>query len=348
MPEITILNSDYPDIKFSASDTDGTVESVEILTKSASQSEYYSRRTYTAEEAESEMTFAIYSHYFDEGINEVKIIATDNEGATTEEILTYNTYDLFNIDYFPTDETDTGVVEIGATVNLPIHYDSYFMSVYQSSAQPTDRQFDITVEIADNSDYIDSITYNSNDNNNGDTAIIQHAMVNAGDYYIKINITDSKGWQAEEIEYVLTVIEIFYFLEEPQIERGAMQANSITVKSDTAEYTATTDPPPSADELIETEISIEEGDEATCQAVAEKLIEKWGKEPLTITGPVNLTVTLKFKEKIRIVIPTNEIDDYFIVQKKTHYVTENTTEIVAGDIMLDENELLARILSEME
>lgn len=141
--------------------------------------------------------------------------------------------------------------------------------------------------------------------------------------------------------------ENLYFVEEPRIETQGIMATHVTVKSETAEYTASLANIPDENK-IEQLVPIEEGSQAICQAVAEELLARWGREQLSINGPIDLTVKLRFKEKVRVVIPAAGIDGLFIVQKKVHNLANFTTEVTCGDIILSNNELLARIMEKLE
>ena len=141
--------------------------------------------------------------------------------------------------------------------------------------------------------------------------------------------------------------EDLYFIDEPSIQTQGVIATHITVRSPSAEFTASIPATPT-ENMIERIIEIKEGNSATCQAVAEGLLERWGREQLTITGRVPLVVTLRFKQLVKVYIPVAGIDDEFVLQRKEHDLSSFETRVTVGDIVLSDEELFARILEEME
>lgn len=204
------------------------------------------------------------------------------------------------------------------------------------------------ITIADNPDYDNPDNYITDFVNQDEPVTIEHAFDERGTYYIEMYAENELGDVSETKEITLDVIILKYFLQNPQVKTQAPQANSVTVRSPAAEYTATTDPEPSNDELIERLVEIDEGDSSTCQAIAEELINKWGEEQRSVSGEINLTVNLDFKQKVQIVAPDNGIDEEMVVQKKKHDIANQKTMITCGDIILDDNELLTRILDDMK
>jgi len=137
--------------------------------------------------------------------------------------------------------------------------------------------------------------------------------------------------------------EHLYFIEEPQIQIQEYAATHVTVKSPDASYTASL--PDIVDERrVDRLVEIDAGDEEVCQEIAEELLSRWGREQVTIYGSVPFTVVLTFKQKVRIVIPSAGMDEELILQRKEHVLETYITNITCGDIMLSDDELLARLL----
>lgn len=233
------------------------------------------------------------------------------------------------------------------TINEIINLDIIDIGARARYTPDQDRQYKAIIEIADNPDYTNSTQYITNPVDGGIKAVYDHPLTVANTYYVKIHLEDTEGIVTSSYEYTFDAEEILYFLENPGVETQAPQANEITVRSPTASHTATTDPAPTADEKIQKIVEIDEGSQLVCQAVAEELIKRWGKEQITVSGPVDLTVTTQFKRELRTVVNEANIDDTLILQKKNHDVTGGVTELTLGDINLDESELLARILDDM-
>ena len=137
------------------------------------------------------------------------------------------------------------------------------------------------------------------------------------------------------------------FLAEPQATVRAPIATHITVKSPTNSYTAIISPTPTEATKIERIVNIDTGNATVCQAIAEELIGRWGRQQVSVSGVIPLDVRLKFKEKLHIKIPQAGIDEPLTLQRKQHDVFAGTTSIVCGDIILDDNELIARMLQDL-
>ena len=138
----------------------------------------------------------------------------------------------------------------------------------------------------------------------------------------------------------------YYFISDPSISTQGVVANYITVKSPTASYTASKTGVAS-DNKIERVVPIDTGDTAICKVVAERLLERWGEEQFSVTGDIAFNVGLEFKEKVHLVIPTAGIDGNYILQRKEHSIGNFATTVTLGDIILSENELVARILQDL-
>jgi len=140
--------------------------------------------------------------------------------------------------------------------------------------------------------------------------------------------------------------KIIMFLEEPAIETEGPKATHVTVSSPDAEYTACKDVP--TEKKVERTVKVDTGDTFACQVVAEQLLDRWGNEQVSITGTAAFVVGLDFREKVKVKIPTAGIDGEYILQRKEHNLSELTTNLTVGDIILSDDELLARILADLE
>ena len=141
--------------------------------------------------------------------------------------------------------------------------------------------------------------------------------------------------------------EDLYFIDEPVITIQRPLATHITVRSKTHEATAELSgvlPENTIEKLIE----INEGNEDVCQTVADRLLEKYGREQRSVSGVVDLVVTTKFKEQMRIVVPVANIDEFMTLQKKEHDLASSTTRVTFGDAIPSQDEILSRILEELE
>lgn len=147
-------------------------------------------------------------------------------------------------------------------------------------------------------------------------------------------------------EHATKLTEDLYFIDEPVIEFQGRIATHVIVKSPTAEYTSAL-PNIAKENMIERKVNIEVGNVTTCREVGERLLEKWGRNQRSITGNVPIVVTAKFKEKMRIWVPVANIDEYMILQRKVHDLATMKTTLTLGDIILSEEEHLARVLQEL-
>ena len=137
------------------------------------------------------------------------------------------------------------------------------------------------------------------------------------------------------------------FIKTPQVNRRAPQANAVTVESPTAEYTATASGL-SEDKKIERLVEIDEGDISVCQEVAEELLSRWSRELKSVSGLILLNQDLVFRKKAMININEAMIEDEdMVIQKLEHDIIAQTTLVICGDIILDDAELLARILENL-
>jgi hypothetical protein len=227
------------------------------------------------------------------------------------------------------------------------------LGIVEISAKATSiygRDCRLVLLVANNAEYANPQSYQTGFFSSGEIGSITIGLARRGVNYLRLTAEDSEGL-TQSIDYTLEVIHTLYFIEEPQVVILGPQATHVTVRvknsSPVVEHTAHVTPEPGPDKIIERLVEIDSGTASTCQAVAEQLVTRWGREQKTVTGNINLTVTLSFKEKVYIIIPDAGIDEEMILQEKSHNVTEAITTITCGDIILDDSELLARILDEL-
>ena len=144
------------------------------------------------------------------------------------------------------------------------------------------------------------------------------------------------------------ILSIRLFIKEPKVKKQGLIATHVIVRSPTNEATANITPEPGIATKIERLIKIPEGDETACQEVADELVAKWGREQISVSGPVDLTVTLLFRQKVLVIVDKANIDTNMILQKKVHNILDASTTVVCGDIILSDDELIARILEGIE
>jgi hypothetical protein len=137
--------------------------------------------------------------------------------------------------------------------------------------------------------------------------------------------------------------EDLYFIDEPTIQTQAILATHLYITSPTHQVIVNL--PGIADEnRIEKKVDISAGNAETCQAIGEQLLEKWGRTQRSVSGEVDLVVTTKFKQKMRVWVPSANIDEFMPLQKKEHNIVDERTRLTLGDIILNESEYLARVL----
>ena len=232
------------------------------------------------------------------------------------------------------DDIYVGVIPVSAVIT----------SVYS-------RQCFLTVYVSNSSDFTEATSDFTSLKDSGQTFSVDAIFPYAGLWHVKIVAEDSTGLYTEEI-ITVNVTRTLFFINEPKIDLQSPQASHVTVRvkdSDpVVEYTANATPEAGANDKIERLVEIDSGTALVCQTVAEQLIERWGREQKSISGDVDLTVALSFKEKIHIIDVQSGINAEFILQEKFHNVGEMTTRITVGDIILDDSELLARILDKLK
>jgi hypothetical protein len=135
-----------------------------------------------------------------------------------------------------------------------------------------------------------------------------------------------------------------YFIETPKVKEKINNANHIIVKSPVAEYELKPQSI-SADKYITRVVEISDGDISVCRGVAERLFNYWNKEIKSIQGKVILRMDTNFKKKIGVIIPEVNIDEVLVLRKVEHDIIQQKTTIKAGDLILSDNEILARILA---
>lgn len=137
------------------------------------------------------------------------------------------------------------------------------------------------------------------------------------------------------------------FIEPPTVRREYPKANRVIVKSPSSEYTATS-PEISEDHIIERLVEIDAGSVGVCREVAERLLERWSRINVSVEGEVRLAVGLSFKEKVKVFIDESNLSgEYLPLRSAEHNVVDHTTRVVCGDIILSDEELLARILDDL-
>ncbi len=141
--------------------------------------------------------------------------------------------------------------------------------------------------------------------------------------------------------------EDLYFIDEPVVEFQGRMATHVMVISPTHRYESALEDI-ALENKIERRVTIDVGDEEICKLTGERLLQKWGRAQRSVTGNVKLVVTTKFREKVRVWIPAaNIINEYMILQRKVHDIGTVRTTLVLGDLILGEEEHLARVLQEM-
>ena len=212
---------------------------------------------------------------------------------------------------------------------------------------PYGRVVQLTIEIASDADFTSPVTYALPAVESGEQAIVDHAVTEGGTWYIRMTATDTEELQTV-LEYSFFAGQFIQFIEMPIIQLEPQQATHVTVKvrGATTEYTAVVDPVPPPDKAVERLFYIQAGTTTTCQAVAEAFLAKLGRPQVRVSGVIPLTVTLRFGQKVRVKIPDAGIDEEMVLQRKEHRINEQeaATHVVLGDIIVSDNELLARIL----
>lgn len=179
----------------------------------------------------------------------------------------------------------------------------------------------------------------------GSTILSGAGNITASAYLIKLGSALLTGGGALSASgYTNSLVQ---FLSKPAVTARAPVATHVTVKSPTHNYTAVITPTPTEATKIERIVDIETGDATVCQSIAEELVGRWGRRQVSVSGVIPLDVRLKFKEKIHIRIPNAGIDEPLVLQRKEHDVFGGSTSIVCGDIILDDNELIARMLQDL-
>lgn len=145
-------------------------------------------------------------------------------------------------------------------------------------------------------------------------------------------------------------IVIYQFISDPTVKLQQPVATHVKVVSPdyTTGYTAVISPAPSADKAKYRFVEIPEGDSTVCQQVAESLLAKWSVERKNVVGKISLNFALKFEEYVYVVIPQAGIDEELIIQKLVHNISNMTTTMTLGDdVLLNDDELIARIIDEL-
>ena len=316
-------------------------ESYEIRYREDGVAEWTS---YTETTTETEHTFPAYEFDVDKDYEWMVVVTDEDSSEIESDIVDFNTSNPVVRNPIPEQETDIGITDFSA-----------------EARSPQDRDVKLRITIADNEAYTDATEYETDFTDLEYYFLMAemlsrqsewvrlgviHPIKTPGTYYIKMQAEDTEGLTSAELEYEIVAIQTLYFIETPSVDTRGPQATHVTVKSPTNEHTANlegiTD-----DKKIERLVEIDGGDASACEVVANELLDRWGREQVSVSGQVNLTVVLDFKEKVKIVVPEAGIDGEYTLQKKAHDVTGMTTRITCGDIILSDNELLARILDEV-
>lgn len=317
-------------------------------------------------------TTATQTHY----LIEYKIIGAENY-ISTGAIESSNLYHTFDADTFDADKEyewrvlsyDSAIpanynyseIATFSTINLPLitnksleQDDEVEVGVLTASATITsiyDRQCKLKILVSTSSDFAEYTEDEGSYKDSGEVHSLLVIIPYVGQWYIRYIAEDSEGLITTET-ISINAKRTIYFISEPKIELQSPQATHITVRvknSDpVVEYTAYSTPEAGTNDMIERLVEIDSGTLGVCQSVAEQLIARWGREQKSISGDIDLTVTLNFKEKIHIIDGQSGIDAEFILQEKSHNVTEMITSITVGDIILDDSEMLARILDKLK
>lgn len=292
-----------------------------------------------------ELGFELYAgkHVFPAGTFEVGKIyewqvryyeAGEDDPSKWSDIATCDTVRPVILNPVPVVESSvkTGILQFGAVLKSPYG-----------------RDVELKIEIADNEDFTGPTIYDLPLVHSGQKSIVDHAMTQAGYWWVRMTAIDTLQEQTV-LTYRFFAGQFLQFIDFPDIQTQGPQATHITVraKGTTTEYTAVISPEPPAANKIERLVEIESGTQAQCQKVAEQLLERWGREQRSVSGTVDLIVTLRFDQKIRVKCLPAGIDEEMILQKKEHDVLGNpSTRVTLGDIILSDDELLARVLDEL-
>jgi hypothetical protein len=136
------------------------------------------------------------------------------------------------------------------------------------------------------------------------------------------------------------------FIETPDLTIKEVKANRVIVNSPTDSYTAEYSDI-SQDNIIEKQVEIEEGNINVCKQIADSLLSEWNRKEISITGKVKLNLGLMFEKKSYIIIPDGKIAGNYKIQKLSHNIDDYTTTFIAGDKLLSESEIIARVLNKM-
>lgn len=215
---------------------------------------------------------------------------------------------------------------------------------------PYGNDIQLTIEVDDNPEFTSTTTYTLPAVSSGESATVEHAFKVAGYWHVRMTATDTAANQTI-LTYTIFAGQFIQFLAPPDVQLQAPQATHVTVRvrGTTTEYTAVREPVSPPEKMVERLVYIDSGTQATCQAVAQELIAKWGREQVSVKGVIPLTLVLKPDQKVRVVIPEIGLNGELILQKKFHdVIPRSETHVELGDIMLSEQELIARIIDDLE
>ncbi len=219
----------------------------------------------------------------------IKAIDPEDSGWSAEDSITTVEAVVHVSDPSPAqdEEVNVGIIE--------------FSAVVESDAGNDCR---LHVKIADNEDMTGASEYISAWVASGERASIDHNLATTGTHYVEMQAEDTDNDESWTLEYSFTAIQLLYFLETPRVETRGPIATHITVRSkETGAEATAEDGTVASDKRIERLVEIDDGDASVCQEVADRLLARWGEEQVSVSGDINLTVTLDFKQKVSIIIP---------------------------------------------
>lgn len=141
--------------------------------------------------------------------------------------------------------------------------------------------------------------------------------------------------------------EDLYFIDQPSIQTQGILATHLLLISPTHTVEVGLEGIP-IENRIEQVVEIDEGNEEILTQTGQLLLEKWGRPQISVTGVVDLVVTTHFRSMLRVWVPSANIDEFMPLQKKEHDIAAQTTRLTLGDLIVGQDEYLARILREQK
>ncbi len=137
------------------------------------------------------------------------------------------------------------------------------------------------------------------------------------------------------------------FIDQPSIQTQGILATHLLLISPTHTVEVGLEGIP-IENRIEQVVEIDEGNEEILTQTGQLLLEKWGRPQISVTGVVDLVVTTHFRSMLRVWVPSANIDEFMPLQKKEHDIAAQTTRLTLGDLIVGQDEYLARILREQK